>query len=91
MEAERLKQIILNVYSGHIGMQDVADLLSLYMERTRGTVHTDLLQYLVSNPGDPIRMQMLQNAVEVCKEYFQAKEVCITRVYDKNNNLIKVF
>lgn len=90
MEPERMKQIILNIYGGQVNMTDVHEMLAEYMVATRGSVNQALLQYLTETQ-DPIRMQMLQSAVEVCKTYFEATYGCITKVYDKNNQLLKVF
>jgi len=85
-----MKQIILNIYAGQISMTDAHELLTEYMVEVKGSVNNELLQYL-TGAQDPIRMQMLQSAVETCKTYFESMRGCITKVYDKNNQLIKVF
>lgn len=90
MDNERMKKIILEIYSGQINMQDAIDLVTEYMSETKGTVNQTLLHFLC-NQTNPVSIQMLQRAVEVSKEYFENTRVIITRVLKADGTFIYAF
>lgn len=90
MDQERLKKIILEIYTGQINMQDAVDLVCEYMIETKGSVNQALLQHM-TNQMDPFAMQMFQTAVDVSKKYFEATKVTITRVMYTDGRLIYAF
>jgi hypothetical protein len=89
MENERLKQIIINAYSGQVNMQDAIDLCIEFMVETKGTVNQELVAFMSSHTN-PIGMQMLTSAVDVAIKYFSASRICITKLLDKQGQLIRI-
>jgi hypothetical protein len=90
MDNERMKKIILEMYTGQVNMQDAVDLISEYMIETKGQINTQVLQH-ITNQMDPFAMQMMQKAVEVSKQYFEATRVTITRVMKPDGTFIYAF
>jgi hypothetical protein len=90
MEEERLKKIILEIYTGQVNLQDAVDLVCEYMIKTKGSINQPLLQY-ITNQMDPFAMQMFQTAVDVSKKYFEATTVTITRVMYTDGRFIYAF
>jgi lipopolysaccharide biosynthesis regulator YciM len=90
MDTERMKKIILEIYTGQVNMQDAVDLTAEYMSETKGTVNQTLLQFMC-NQTNPVSMQMLQRAVEVSKEYFENTRVIITKVLKADGTFMYAF
>ena len=90
MDNERIKKIILEIYTGQVNMQDAVDLVTEYMSETKGVVNQTLLQFMC-NQTNPISIQMLQRAVEVAKDYFENTRVIITRVLTADSTFIYAF
>jgi hypothetical protein len=55
MDNERMKKIILEMYTGQVNMQDAVDLVSEYMIETKGEVNVKVLQH-ITNQMDPFAM-----------------------------------
>lgn len=89
MENEKLKQIIVSAYSGQVNMQDAIDLCIEFMVDTKGTVNQELIAFMTSHMN-PIAMQMLTSAVDVAIKHFSATRVCITKLLDKQGQLIRI-
>lgn len=89
MEKDKMKQIILGIYARQINLQDALDLICEFMIQTKGSVNQTILQHLC-NQHDPIAAQMLQQAVEVSRQYFEP-EVTITKVFKKDGTFLYAF
>lgn len=90
MDNERIKKIILEMYTGQINMQDAVDLITEYMLEKKGSVNQQVLQYIV-NQANPFAAQMLQQAVEIAKNHFESTRVMITRVSKADGTFLYAF
>ena len=90
MDKDKIQKTVLSIYSGNVNLQDAIELVCEYMIKTKGSVRQELLQY-ITNQHDPFAMQMFQQALNTSKVYFEATEVTITRVFNKDGTFLYAF